>query len=90
MRKLGLAISAARRRRLPTALMEERAFISRSTLARVEMGDPSVAGHIYASVLFVLDMADRLSDLADAAIDPIGLSLEEERLPLRIHTPRRQ
>ena len=42
---------------------------------------------IYASALCVLGMADRLGDLADAANDPIGLSLEEERLPRRIHTP---
>jgi hypothetical protein len=31
-------------------------------------------------------MADRLGDLADAASDQIGLSLEEERLPRRIRT----
>ena len=43
---------------------------------------------IYASVLFVLGMADRLGDLADAAKDPVGLSLEEERLPRRIRAAR--
>jgi hypothetical protein len=80
LRKLGQDISAARRRRrLSVALMAERAFISRNTLGR--MG-------IYASVLFVLGMADRLGDLADAASDQIGLSLEEERLPRRIRAAR--
>ena len=64
--------------------MAERAFISRSTLVRVEKGDPGVSLGIYASVLFVLGMADRLGDLADVARDPVGLSLEEERLPRRI------
>ena len=89
LRKLGLDIAAARRRRrLPTALMAERAFISRATLARAEGGDPGVSMGIYASVLFVLGMAERLGDLADAANDPVGLSLEEERLPRRIHSPR--
>ena len=43
---------------------------------------------IYASVLFVLRMANRLGELADAARDPVGLSLEEERLPRRIRSAR--
>ena len=68
--------------------MAERAFISRSTLVRVEKGDPGVSMGIYASVLFVLGMADRLGDVMDAARDPVGLSLEEERLPRRIRAAR--
>ena len=68
--------------------MAERAFISRNTLARVEKGDAGVSMGIYASVLFVLGMVDRLGELADAAADPVGLSLEEERLPRRIHSAR--
>ena len=43
--------------------MAERAFISRSTLVRVEKGDPGVSMGIYASVLFVLGRADRLGDI---------------------------
>ena len=89
LRKLGMDLSAARRRRrISSALMAERAFISRSTLVRVEKGDPGVSLGIYASVLFVLGMADRLGDIVDAARDPIGLSLEEERLPRRIRSAR--
>ena len=68
--------------------MAERAFISRSTLVRVEKGDPGVSMGIYASVLFVLGVADRLGDVMDAARDPVGLSLEEERLPRRIRAAR--
>jgi hypothetical protein len=69
--------------------MAERAFISRSTLVRVEKGDPGVSLGIYASVLFVLGMAERLGDIADAARDTVGLNLEEERLPRRIRTAGR-
>lgn len=87
--KLGLDISAARRRRrLSVALMAERAFISRNTVTRIEKGDAGVSMGIYASVLFVLGMADRLGELADAASDPVGLGLEEERLPRRIRASR--
>lgn len=39
---------------------------------------------IYATVLFVLGLIDRLGALADARADAVGLALEEERLPKRI------
>ncbi len=64
--------------------MAERALISRMTLNKVEKGDPGVSLGIYATVLFVLGMTDRLAELADARHDAVGLSLEEERLPQRI------
>ena len=80
--------AARRRRRLSMALVAERAFISRNTLTRVEKGDPGVSMGIYATVLFVLGMENRLGDLADATSDPLGLALEEERLPRRIRAPR--
>jgi DNA-binding XRE family transcriptional regulator len=87
--KLGADISVARRRRgISHGLMAERAFISPSTLVRAEKGDPGVSLGIYASILFVLDMTDRLSGLADPAHDPVGQALEEERLPKRIRQPR--
>jgi hypothetical protein len=72
------------------ALVAERAFVSRSTLARVERGDPGVSMGIYASVLFVLGLADRVGDLADARADNIGLALEDERLPRRVRLSRRE
>jgi len=39
---------------------------------------------IYARVLFVLGMAERLADLADVTSDALGLELEEAQLPKRI------
>ena len=64
--------------------MAERALISRMTLNKVEKGNPGVSLGIYATVLFVLGMTDRLAELADARHDAVGLSLDEERLPQRI------
>lgn len=81
---------ARRRRRIPSATAAERASISRSTLHKVEKGDPGVAMGIYATVLFVLGLDDRLGDLADPAYDPTGLQLEEEHLPKRIRTSRKE
>ena len=84
--KLGSDIhDARRRRRLPMELMAERAMISRATLGKVEKGDPAVSIGIYASVLHVLGMVERLSDIADVRNDETGLACEEEHLPKRIH-----
>lgn len=89
LRKLGHDIrDARRRRRIPVAIMAERASISRMTLHKVEKGEPGVSMGTYATVLFVLGMADRLAELADPRHDIVGLALEEERLPQRIRRTR--
>ena len=91
LRKLGSDIRDARlRRRIPVAVVAERASIGRSTLNRVEKGDPTVSLGIYATVLFVLGLVDRVGDLADVRNDATGLQLEEEHLPKRIRTPKPQ
>jgi len=88
LRKLGGDIrDARRRRRIPTTTMAQRASISRTTLAKVEKGDPGVQLGIYATVLFVLGLTNRIGDLADVRHDNAGLELEEERLPQRIRLP---
>lgn len=85
IRKLGQDIrDARRRRRLPTALVAERAGISRATLSKLEKGDPGVSIGIIGSVLMALDLLERLNDLADSQYDLLGRMLEEEQLPQRI------
>lgn len=85
LRKLGGDIrDARRRRRIPVAIMAERASISRTTLNKVEKGEPGVSIGTYATVLFALGIADRLAGLADASADVVGRELEEEHLPQRI------
>jgi hypothetical protein len=89
LKKLGADISVARRRReISTVLMSERAFVSRNTLAKVEDGDPGVSLGVYASILFVLGLTDRLASLVDSAHDPLGQALSEESLPKRIRARR--
>jgi hypothetical protein len=91
LRKLGHDIKdARRRRRIPAEIAAQRASISRPTLLKIEKGDPGAAVGSYATVLFVLGMTDRLAELADPKHDAVGLQLEEEHLPQRIHrTPRK-
>jgi hypothetical protein len=89
MRKLGHDIrDARRRRRIPVAVAAERASISKTTLLKVERGDPGVLAGTYATVLFVLGLLDKLSDVADPGRDTVGLQLEEEQLPQRIRRSR--
>ncbi len=64
--------------------------MSRTTLHKVERGDPGVSLGAFATVLFVLGMTDRLGDLADARHDSVGLALEEEHLPQRIRLSGRK
>jgi len=91
LRKLGQDIRDARlRRRIPTEILAERASISRTTLYKVENGEVNVSIGIYSTILFVLGMIDRVSDLADANVDKLGRQLEEERLPKRIRLSRRK
>lgn len=83
--KLGADVrDARRRRRIPTATMAERALISRTTLHKVEKGDPGVSLGVYATVLFVLGLEAGVGELADARRDLVGLDLEAEALPKRI------
>lgn len=84
---LGADISTARRLRgISVQIMAERALVGRNTITRLERGDPGVSIGIYATVLFVLGMADRLAVLAAQATDPVGLAQAEARAPKR---PRR-
>jgi transcriptional regulator with XRE-family HTH domain len=91
LRKLGHDVrDARRRRRIPVAILAERVSISRTTLYKVEKGDPGVSAGTYAGVLFALGMADRLANVADPRHDAVGLELEEENLPKRIRLSRRR
>ena len=71
------------------AIVAQRASISKPTLIRVERGDPGVSIASYATVLFVLGLVDRLSDLVDPKNDPVGMQLDEDNLPQRIRGGRR-
>lgn len=46
--------------------------------------DPTVALGTLVTAAFVLNLHDRLANLAAPALDEIGLSLDEQRLPKRI------
>jgi transcriptional regulator with XRE-family HTH domain len=87
--KLGADVSIARRLRgISVQLMADRAFVGRNTITRLERGDPGVSIGIYATVLFILGMADRLAMLVDPATDLAGLSRAETLAPKRPRKPK--
>ena len=89
LRKLGADIrDARRRRRLPMAVVAERAFTSGSTLQRVEAGDTNVGIGIYAGVLQALGLLDGLSQIADIGNDSVGQALASAELPRHVHLRR--
>lgn len=91
LRKLGHDIRMARiRRRVTMELMAERASISRTTLTKIEKGDPSVSFGAYATVIFILGLLSNLASLVDISKDEVGRDLEEERLPKRVRLPSRK
>src|SRR5438270_10922846 len=88
LRKLGRDLAIARRKRgISTSDMAARLFVSRDTLWRLERGDPTVAAGTLVTATFVLQLHDRLANLAAPASDELPLSLDERRLPQRIRPP---
>jgi transcriptional regulator with XRE-family HTH domain len=88
--RLGQDISRARRaRRISTTDMAARMGVGRSTLHRLEQGDPGVSLNTLAMALSVLGLFDRLAGLVDPASDELGLMLAEKTLPKRITSRRR-
>ena len=86
LRKLGRDLSLARRKRsISTTDMAARLFVSRDTLWRLERGDPSVSAGTLATAIFVLGLHDRLANLAAPSTDEVALSLDEQRVPQKIH-----
>lgn len=85
LRKLGRDLALARRKRgISTSDMAARLFVGRNTLWRLERGDPTVALGTLMTAAFILNLHDRLANLAAPATDDLALSLDERRLPKRI------
>lgn len=78
---LGARLRAARlRRRMSEAEMAERAYISRTTLRKLEHGDLTVSTAILVRVLEVLGLERDLDPIA--ADDEVGHRLADARTPL--------
>jgi transcriptional regulator with XRE-family HTH domain len=75
------------RRKLSMVQVAERANISRTTLAAVERGAPTVSMGTYAQVLFTLGLAPSLRQLA--ANDTLGRKLQDAGLTLKERAPKR-
>lgn len=89
LRKLGRDLALARRKRgISTADMAARLFVGRNTLWRLERGDPTIAVGTLATAAFILQLHDRIANLAAPATDALALQLDADRLPKRIRRAR--
>jgi len=91
LQKLGSDIKSARlRRRLPMALVAERAGISTKTLASIEKGETGVSLGNVAAVIYAMGIGTPFSEILDQKNDAFGLMLDEERLPKRARLPKQE
>jgi transcriptional regulator with XRE-family HTH domain len=91
LRKLGEDIRQARLvRRIPMALLAERAMISRATLTKIQKGDPSVAMGSYAQVIFGLGFKTPFNMLLDITNDSTALSILGREIPQRVRIPKEE
>jgi transcriptional regulator with XRE-family HTH domain len=85
MKKLGADISLARRRRhISQASLAERIGASTMTVRRMEQGNPLIPLQYIARALHIFGELPRLNDLLDSAVDDIGLTLMNEKVPTRV------
>lgn len=90
LKTMGEQIKLARLRRdLSAELVAERAGISRSSLWKVESGNPAVAIGIYAAVLHALNNMDK-DFLLIAQDDEIGRQMQDLNLITRKRATRRK
>ena len=88
LNQMGEQIRLARlRRRLTSALVAERAGISRQTLTAIEKGSPSVSMGAYAAVLHALNNMDQ-DLLLVAKDDELGRKLQDLELVTRKRAPK--
>lgn len=88
---LGNNIQIARKRRGWT--LEEMAgsmLVTRKTLSRLEVGDPSVGLSVLAAALHALGMESDLRCLAAPENDAVGAFSEQQRLPQRVRKKQTQ
>ena len=90
LRALGENIRMARLRRgISTTLMAQRAGTTRSTLRRIEHGEPSCSLGSYAAVLKCLGLETDITLLAKD--DILGRKLQDANLPLpKSRSPKRR
>jgi len=90
VRQVGRNLRLARKRRQKTiSEVAEMVGASLSTIKRVEAGDPSVKFGIYLALAEVFQLEDSVR-FAEPESDPIGMTLEKQRLPQRVRKKKDQ
>jgi transcriptional regulator with XRE-family HTH domain len=75
------------RRRYSTAVVAQRAGITRPTLSKIEQGDPSVSLGAYVRVMQALRLEGDIAKLA--ADDVLGRKLQDAEITPKLRAPKR-
>jgi transcriptional regulator with XRE-family HTH domain len=75
------------RRRYSTAVVAQRAGITRPTLSKIEQGDPSVSLGAYVRVMQALRLEGDIEKLA--ADDVLGRKLQDAEITPKLRAPKR-
>lgn len=68
--------------------LADRAAVSRSTLSRLENGDPSVSFETFLRVCRVVSVLDRISEAVDPYETDLGRIRADQSLPQRVRRPK--
>lgn len=89
LKKLGLQIRKARKRRMWTiADLAKKMEVSAPTVMSLEMGKPTVSVGVLATALWTLGLEKELQNLSSFN-DPIGQRLMDTRLPKKVRTSKK-
>lgn len=72
---------------LTSQQLADRAAVSRSTVSRLENGDPSVSFATFVNVCRALDVLDRVVDATDPYETDLGRARADQQLPQRVRRP---
>ena len=88
LEELGQRVRIARvRRRMSTEDLAQACSIGRSTLYRIEHGEPGIALGTFLSVLWKLALLDTMGGVANPDSDDHGKILEAASRPQRVRAP---
>ncbi len=89
--QLGLRLKGARkRRRMTMESFAERVGIAKSTLQRMEKGDPTVSMGAFVNAIFILGLDKEIKNLLAPERDTRGFLENDLRLPKRIRKTKQE
>jgi transcriptional regulator with XRE-family HTH domain len=89
LRRLGANLRTARlARNIKVDEAAEKIGTGRRAVLEAEKGNPGTSAAVYLALLWTYDLLDPVAQLAEPALDLVGLASSARRTRARTHTPR--